>query len=264
MGEDRMTKQVEREALNPHAFGEHLVKALLEGLGDAVGELGYYRLESPKEAIRLRDVFPLLNQKPDAILANARLTDGRKKYRFDPMHGVDVALVCGDEALAIELKLGTTALSLSAFRRRFVDKIAVKSGKVGPFVRPDKPEDGDGAEASGTAQVVEYVEGDMIQILDWDNTKDLEFSLHVCDGLKRRSIRKKWFLMLRRQVWERHWQNGEGLAGLAEALGTKNLAGLLVFEDIARFLPPREAVRIAVELAEESIKKWFPVSGYIQ
>lgn len=211
--------------LSPHHLGESLVERLLAQADLAA--LPAHDPARPSAELTVAGVLSL-SARPTAIVGNAPLESQPGAPRFDGMHDVDCAVLFADEAIAIELKLGVTALAPATFASRFV------------------------AKAPRLTHGGSAIAGSMVALLD-ANGRDPgagpAISLRTC-GLP---VRRQWLLMLREGTWTT-WARDESLQ---RTLGTSQLAGVLTLEDLVRHVGGERAREVARQIARESIDSWF-------
>jgi len=211
--------------LSPHHLGESLVEQLLAQADLAA--LPAHDPARPSAELTVAGVLSL-SAPPTRIVGKLPLGGQPGLPGFDGMHDIDWAVLFADEAIAIELKLGVTALAPATFASRFVAKAP-------------RLTHGDSA-----------IAGSMVALLD-ANGRDAgagpAISLRAC-GLP---VRKQWLLMLRAETWTM-WARDESLLG---TLGTSQLAGVLTLEDLVRHVGVERAREVARQIARESIDSWF-------
>lgn len=146
---------------------------------------------------------------------------------LDGMHGIDVALVYEDDVAAIELKLGTTALSPSAFVRRFLRAPAETTHSTGRW------------KASVPAMLEHNGTPDFVLRADLGSDRELD-------------VRRDWLLVLADDVY-RSWSKQKVSA---ERLRTRNLAGVLRIGELVRVVGGEDvATEIVKSLLAPSIDR---------
>lgn len=123
-----------------------------------------------------------LGEAPSEFIADRarlRVSGGGELYACDGAQTVDVLAAAGDTAVALELKLGVTRMTYSAFRSRFCAPCGISGHKD---LR---------------------LKGSMVAVLDRLLPFEAEHIL-VVDGARTWHLSKHWWLVVREQVW-RSW-----------------------------------------------------------
>jgi len=217
---------VAEPALSPHHLGEGLVKRLLD-LATLV-DLPVHDLRSPTSSHPLGDLLGPMVVAP-TFEANARLSLLGGSQNLDGMHQLDCALVFSTTVMALELKLGEKMMSPKQFSERFVAKTPRYSHRD------------------------TRISGSMVALLDWNGRVGPQGQPAVSLCCSGRPVQPQWLLMVRESTW-RDWATAENLE---RVLGTAQLQGVLILEELARHVGLEKARATAVDLARESISTWF-------
>lgn len=164
---------MEMTSLKLHHVGESIVSEMLQDLADKgnLGDLG--------EALASSGLSGPLKFTPDR--AYLLLEWNAEQYTCDGAQKADILCVgSGDKAVALELKLGLTRMSATAFEDRFLKPIS-QSGHA------DK-----------------RVKGSLAALLDRrveDKAEGIRIQAFI--GSQRWEVAETWWLVVRRSVWQR-------------------------------------------------------------
>jgi hypothetical protein len=214
-----------RAGLKPHHIGEELVKRLVGRT--QLADIIVHDAQAPEATRTLAAVLG----RPDvpSIEVNARLVLPGSTLKLDGKHEVDCAFVYPNEVVALELKLGETGMSPGAFAGKFVEK------------------------GLGLSHAAARISGSVVSILDSNGRAGPGGGMTLSLSCSGRPVRPSWLLMVLESTWQK-WARADDLAN---ALGTAQLGGVLVLEELARSVGVRTARTVALEIADESVAAWF-------
>jgi len=213
--------------MGPHLVGDALVAELLVRSG--LRDVPAHRPSDIRERVALSALLPSLAGF-QTVESSTKLHE--ECLNVDGMHELDCAIVLRDSVIPVEAKLGDSGLPLKSFRKRFLGepKLTHRGRALG---------------------------GSIPAILDHNGRTiaggQTKIRLHALLPGRSTLVQPQWVLVIAdstREKWSRK------ASDVASALGTRQLAAIVVLEDLVHIVGLSEATSVAEKLLLGHLQRW--------